>query len=179
MTLNHNTLILTQFLLKNLNRNNWYYKYRIISLKHKITHLFFVKKHTSKLLKNNWEVFLMNCIYKTNKYKLLLFVIVDHIFLSIISYVDFAFLTRETEENFAWVLKTLQKYLKKKNILVSKILMTNRDVKLINVSHSIFSRVRHFLCIWHVNKNVLTHCKSYFITKEEWEKLYLKWQAMM
>ncbi len=173
------SLTLTQFLLNNLNRDNWYYKYRIISLTHEIIHLFFVKKHTSKLLKNNWKVLLMNCTYKINQYKLSLLVIVDHISLSIIFYVDFAFLTRETKKNFVWVLETLQKYLRKKNILVSKILMTNRDVRLINVSHSIFSRVRHLLCVWHINKNVLTHCKSHFIIKEEWEKFYSEWQAMM
>ncbi len=141
------SLTLTQFLLKNLNRDNWYYKYQIISLTHEITHLFFVEKHTSKLLKNNWEVLLMNCIYKINRYKLLLLVIVDHISLSTIFYVDFAFLTRETEKNFSWMLETFQKYLRKKNILISKILKTNRDVRLINVSHLIFSTIRHFLCI--------------------------------
>ncbi len=77
------------------------------------------------------------------------------------------------------MLETLQKYLREKNISVSKILMTNRDLRLINVSHSIFSVVRHFLCIWHVNKNVLTHCKFDFDIKEELKKFYSEWQAMM
>ncbi len=156
-----------QYFLKFLNRDNWYYKYRIISIAHEIIHLFFVEKHTSKLLKNNWKVFFMNCIYKINKYKFSLLVIVDHISLSITFYVDFAFLTRETEKNFAWVLETLQKYFRKKNISISNVLMTNRDLRLINVSHSIFFIVRHFLCIWHVNKNLLTHCKSDFSIKEK------------
>jgi histone-lysine N-methyltransferase SETD2 len=148
-------------------------------LTHEITHLFFVEKHTFKLLKNNWKILLMNCIYKINKYKLSLLVIVDYISLSIIFYVDFAFLTREKEKNFVWVLKTLQKYLRKKNISVFEILMTNRDVRLINVLHAIFSTVRHLLCIWHVNKNVLTHCKSDFNIKEKWEKFYSEWQTMI
>ncbi len=173
------SLTSTQFLLKNLNEDNWYYRYRITSLTHEITHLFFVEKHTFKLLKNNWKILLMNCIYKINKYKLSLLVIVDYISLSIIFYVDFAFLTREKEKNFVWVLKTLQKYLRKKNISVFEILMTNRDVRLINVLHAIFSTVRHLLCIWHVNKNVLTHCKSDFNIKEKWEKFYSEWQTMI
>ncbi len=173
------SLTSTQYFLKNLNRDNWYYRYRITSFAHEVIHLFFVEKHISKFLKNNWKILLMNCIYKINKYKLSLLVIVDHTSLSTIFYVDFAFLTRKTEKNFVWMLKTLQNYLKEKNIFISEVLMTNRDLKLINVSHSIFFTVKHLLCIWHVNKNVLTHCKSDFNIKEEWEKFYSEWQAMM
>ncbi len=109
----------------------------------------------------------------------MLFVIVDHTSLSITFYVDFAFLTRKTEKNFAWVFETLQKYFREKNISISDVLMTNRDLKLINVSHSIFFIVKHLLCIWHVNKNALTHCKSDFSIKEKWKKFYSEWQAMM
>jgi hypothetical protein len=168
-----------QFLLQNLKRNNWYYKYRITFFAHEVIHLFFVEKHIFELLKNNWKVLLMNCIYKINKYKLSLFVIVDHISLSITFYVDFAFLTKETEKNYIWVLETLQKYLEQKNIFISNVLMTNRNLRLINALHQIFLIVRHFLCVWHVNKNVLIHCKFDFIIKKTWKKFYSEWQAMM
>jgi hypothetical protein len=173
------SLTSTQFLLQNLKRNNWYYKYRIIFFAHEVTHLFFVENYIYELLKNNWEVLLMNCIYKINKYKLSLLVIVDHISLSITFYVDFAFLTKKTEKNYIWMLDTLQKYLEQKNIFISDVLMTNRDLRLINVLHQIFLIVRHFLCVWHVNKNVLIHYKSNFIIKETWEKFYSEWQTMM
>ncbi len=168
-----------QFLLQNLKRDNWYYKCRTTFFSHEITHLFFVEKHIFELLKNNWEVLLMNCIYKINKYKLSLLVIVDHIFLSITFYVDFAFLTKETEKNYTWVLETFQKYLREENIFISNVMITNRDLKLINVLHQIFFIVRHFLCVWHVNKNVLKHCKSDFSIKEKWEKFYSEWQTMI
>ncbi len=173
------SLTSTQFFLQNLKRNNWYYKYQITFFTHEVIHLFFVEKHIFELLKNNWKILLMNCIYKIDKYKFSLFVIVDHISLSITFYVDFAFLTKETKKNYIWMLKTLQKYFKKENIFISNVLMTNRDLKLINVLHLIFLIVKHFLCVWHVNKNVLTHCKSDFIIKETWKKFYSKWQTMM
>jgi hypothetical protein len=166
-------------LLQNLKRNNWYYKYRIILFAHEVIHLFFVQKHIFELLKNNWKILLMNCIYKINKYKFSLFVIVDHIFLNITFYVDFAFLTKETKKNYIWVFEIFQKYLKEESIFISNVLMTNRNLKLINVLHLIFLIVKHFLCISHVNKNVLTHCKSDFIIKEAWKNFYSKWQTMM
>ncbi len=168
-----------QFLLQNLKRDNWYYRYQTTLFAHEVIHLFFVEKYIFELLKNNWKVLLMNCIYKINKYKLSLLVIVDHISLSTTFYVDFAFLTKEKKKNYIWVLETFQKYLREENISISNALMTNRDLRLINVLHLIFFIVRHLLCVWHVNKNVLTHCKSDFIIKETWEKFYSKWQAMM
>ncbi len=173
------SLTSTQFLLQNLKRNNWYYKYRIIFFAHEVTHFFSIEKHIFEFLKNNWKVLLMNCTYKINKYKLSLFVIVDYISLSITFYVDFAFLTKETEKNYIWMLETFQKYFEQKNIFISDVLMTNRNLKLINALHQIFFTVKHLLCVWHVNKNVLIHCKSDFIIKETWEKFYSKWQAMM
>jgi histone-lysine N-methyltransferase SETD2 len=173
------SLISIQFLLQNLKRNNWYYKYQITLFAHEVTHLFFVEKHIFELLKNNWKVLLMNCIYKINKYKLSLLVIVDHISLNTTFYVDFAFLTKEMKKNYIWMLETFQKYLREENIFISDVLMTNRDLRLINVLHLIFFTVKHLLCVWHVNKNVLTHCKSDFIIKEAWEKFYSKWQTMM
>jgi hypothetical protein len=172
-------LTLIQFFLQNLKRNNWYYKYRIIFFAYEVIHFFFVEKHIFELLKNNWKILLMNCIYKINKYKFSIFIIVYHIFLSIIFYVDFAFLTKKIKKNYIWMLETLQKYLEQKNISISNVLMTNRSLKLINVLHQIFLIVKHFLCVWHVNKNVLTHCKSDFIIKETWKKFYSKWQTMM
>jgi hypothetical protein len=77
------------------------------------------------------------------------------------------------------VLESFQKYLREENIFISDVLMTNRDLRLINVLHLIFLIVKHLLWIWHVNKSVLTHCKSEFVIKEAWEKFYSKWQAVM
>ena len=43
----------------------------------------------------------------------------------------------------------------------------------------LFFFVSHFLCVWHVNKNVLIHCKSTFNIKKDWNNFYEIWQKII
>lgn len=56
-----------QFLLRSLEQDNWYFEYRASEISQEVTHLFFVEKHTVEILKENSEILLMDCTYKTNK----------------------------------------------------------------------------------------------------------------
>ena len=67
---------------------------------HELTHLFFTKKNILKLLKNNSEVLLMNCIYKINKFKFSLLIIVEQIFMSSTFYAEFAFISKKQKANY-------------------------------------------------------------------------------
>ena len=89
-----------QFLLRSLKRDNWYFQYRAGERSQEVTHLFFVEKHTVEILKKNSEIMLMDCTYKTNKYKLPLLVIIGHTSLGTSFYVEFAFVAKEQEEDF-------------------------------------------------------------------------------
>ena len=62
--------------------------------------LFFVNKHVKKILIKNFEIIIMNCTYKINKYKMSLLVIMSHTILSTSFYIDFAFLKKEKKKNF-------------------------------------------------------------------------------
>jgi hypothetical protein len=35
------------------------------------------------------------------------------------------------------------------------------------------------LCIWHINNNVLIHCKKNFFTKKTWKNFFSKWKKVM
>ncbi len=45
------------------------------------------------MLKRNNEIFIMNCIYKINRYKMLLLIIIKIIVLNIFFFVNFYFMT--------------------------------------------------------------------------------------
>ncbi len=60
-------------------------------------HFFFLRKSSQIILKINYEVLIMNCIYKTNKYKMFLMMIFDQIALHKIFYVAFCFMTKKTK----------------------------------------------------------------------------------
>ena len=62
--------------------------------------MFFVDKSVKKILCKNFEIVMMNCIYKINRYKMSLLSIVDHISLSTTFYIVYVFLANEKKKNF-------------------------------------------------------------------------------
>ena len=78
-----------QALMKLLNNNEkWFLRHKKNET-HQITPLFFSKWTSQQILSINHEVLLINCIYKTNKYKLSLFSICDVTTMNTIFYVVF------------------------------------------------------------------------------------------
>ena len=136
-----------QSLLNALEKENWFYKYETTPISKEITHLFFVEKNTVDILKENSEVLLMDCTYKTNKYKLPLLVIVGHTSLGTSFYVGFAFMTKEKEADYLWVLSALHTYFIEKNILLPTVIVTDRDLGLMAAVRVIFPTASHLLCI--------------------------------
>ena len=53
-----------------------------------------------KLLRENFEILIMNCIYKINKYKMLLLIIIDVTSLNIFYYVVFCFMKGESFDDY-------------------------------------------------------------------------------
>ena len=52
-------------------------------------------------------------------------------------------------------------------------------MKLIRTISDVFFSSAHLLCIWHVNKNVLTHCKFTFNILKTWENFYATWHIVI
>lgn len=57
--------------------------------------------------------------------------------------------------------------------------ITDRDFGLLSAIRVVYFTTHNLLCIWHVDKNVLAHCKESFPTKEEWDKFYEAWQKVI
>ncbi len=69
--------------------------------------LFFAKKLSGKILKINWEVFFIDCIYKINRYQMSFCIISRVIGLNISFYIGFAFLFSEISADYIWLLECL------------------------------------------------------------------------
>jgi hypothetical protein len=48
-----------------------------------------------------------------------------------------------------------------------------------NALQQIFPHVKHFLCIWHIQKDVLARCKKEFEESCLWDYFYRKWFEVM
>ena len=112
------------------------------------------------------EVLLLDCTYKTNKFKMPLLNVVGLTGLDTTFYMAFTFLRGEQEEDHAWALQQLKDHLP----VNPKSFITDRELALMNVIGTVLPEVlyiQYLLCQWHIQKNILAKCKRYFQTDPE------------
>jgi len=109
------------------------------------------------------RVLIIDCTYKTNRYRLPLMKIVGVTSTEMTFSIVFAYLKDEREDNFSWCLDRLRSLMH--GWQISFVIVTDRDLACINAVEKIFPK-SHYLCRWHIRKNILAHYKKYFDTKE-------------
>lgn len=139
-------------------------------VKEQVTHLYVIKDICEAILKINPKIFIIDCIFKSNKYQLLLLNIVGITCLNSPFYVAFGFLFQEQKKDFTkflTIFRTLYRQLDLKN---SKVIITDQDAALMAAIYKVFL---HLLCLWHINKYIQAEWKLVFHDtenpKEEWQ----------
>ena len=155
-----------QIILRVFYRKKWYVKVQIVANFKRVKILFFVNKKMINILCKNFEMFIINCIYKINKYDMFLLNIVDHIFINIIFYIDFAFVWTK-KKIYRWMLQQLKKLYKIFDFSNSIVIVIDRDETLINVLKIEYFEIITLFCLFHVNKNVRVWCKFEFDENEK------------
>jgi hypothetical protein len=142
----------------------------------RVTCLFFAHPQSTELLNCFPEMLLLDCTYKSNRFKLLLLNVVGSTCLNTTFHVAFAFLSKEDEEAYTWALTQLKELFINPTML--KVVMTDRDLGLIAAVRTVFPGAKRMLCTWHVEKNVQTetavHIKDQQLAKTflaEWTSL--------
>ena len=59
------------------------------------------------------------------------------------------------------------------------VIITDREFALINVIKKVFPECKHLLCVWYIEKNILTKCKKYFKTEEIWVGFLSSWKKVV
>ncbi len=137
--------------------------------------LFFVHKAMTRILCKNLELFIMNCIYKTNKYKMPLLTICEITFLNTTFIVSFAFIEKKTIKYYDWVLYQLNRLYISLGLSRPRIIAIDRDLALIKTIATRFptyltihsEETRHVLCLWHLHRNVAKSYKTFFAIDEK------------
>ncbi|MBW0592494.1 hypothetical protein O181_132209 [Austropuccinia psidii MF-1] len=123
-----------------------------------ITSLFFTHPLAIKLFHGFPHVILMDCTYKTNKYKMPLFNIVGFSSTNKTFSRAFCLMNNETEPSYTWALnKYLEKVLNNTNIVPPQVIVIDRYLALKNSLKQIFPESKVMLYIWHINKDVYAH----------------------
>jgi hypothetical protein len=72
----------------------------------------------------------------------------------------FTFIKRKQEADNVWLLEQLRAATNGHwNV---KVIITDRDLALMNAVARVFSNAKHLLCEWHINKNVKVRCWPFF-----------------
>lgn len=85
----------------------------------------------------------------------------------------FVFLCDEGEESYVWALREFQK------IVTPKVLVSDRELALLKAISVVFPETRNILCIWHIEKNILSNCRKSFSQEEEWCSFMDQWSAIV
>ncbi|CAG8666746.1 18842_t:CDS:2, partial [Racocetra persica] len=165
-----------QALLDELVEENieYYYQY---DQDRNLTHLFFAYPKSIILTKTYNSVLLMDCTYKTNKFKMPLFHVVGMTSFNTTFSSCFAFLKSEQEEDYKWALTCVFHIFG--NIPKPQVIMTDHELALMNVIKTVFPESKNLLCIWHIEKNVLVNCRRYFQTDIEWSTFMKSWSTLI
>ena len=82
------------------HRDDWFVRLQKNHLSQRVEFLFFSRISCQKMLKTNGEVLIMDCTYKTNRYRMPLRVITGTTSLNTTFYVGFAFMAKEWTESY-------------------------------------------------------------------------------
>nr|KAJ0227310.1 hypothetical protein LSAT_V11C100002350 [Lactuca sativa] len=140
-----------------------------------ITHLFITHPLSIKLAKAFSNIFIMDYTYKTNKYNMRLLDIIVVSCFNTSFYYDFVLLEREDEDSYIWALSVFKKTFENHEPTV---IMSDRELALMNAINMVFPNMTNLLCIWHIEKNVefeLFYQKKKVAT-EYIKKTWLPWK---
>ncbi|XP_058189377.1 PKS-NRPS hybrid synthetase cheA-like [Rhododendron vialii] len=132
-----------------------------------VTELFWSPTSAGEMLRAFPRVLMMDCTYKTNKYKFPLLQIVGVTSTKMTFCTAFAFMECEKTKNYTWVVEKL-KDMMDPNALPS-VIVTDMELALMNVITNVFPHATNLLCRWHIGKNVLVKCRKMFDDKM-WEE---------
>jgi hypothetical protein len=133
----------------------------------KLTGLFFCHSRSVELLDSYHHILLLDCTYKTVKYKMPLLHIAGVTGANKTFSVAFCFIAEETQDFYEWALKSLLNIFKSNNIPLPKVILTDREQALINSLPVFAPECYHMLCTWHIQKNLVTNAAKTIKNKEE------------
>jgi hypothetical protein len=119
-----------------------------------LTHIFFAHPKSLALLSEYPEVLLLDCTYKSNKYKLPLLNFVGSTSIPTTFFVAFCFLKQEKEEDYIWALEQFKAVMPDGGDPKPGTIVTDRDIALVNSVRHVFPQARTLLCSWHIQQCV-------------------------
>ena len=123
-------------------------------------------------------VFLIDNTYQTNRYRLPLLDFVGVTPTGTTFSVGFAYLEGERLNNVVWALEHFRGIFLRRDVLPG-VIVTDRDIALMNAVKTVFPECTNLLCNFHINKNVKAKCKSLISQRNAWEYVMDSWETLI
>ncbi|KAJ1422675.1 MULE transposase domain [Sesbania bispinosa] len=92
--------------------------------------------------------------------------------------VAFAYIEQEKSDNFMWVLEKIRSMILVLDVSL-KVIVTDRDIALMNAVEKVFPIASHLLCQFHIAKNMKAKCKTLVSNTFEWKAIMNVWMSLM
>lgn len=132
-----------QALLFELQESEQFRYFYAVDEQMQVTQLFWIHRESFYLLRLNYEVLIMDCTFKTNKFRLSLFNIVGYILLNTSFHLAFVFTNSRTAETFTWVLEKLQKVYNDLELGSPRTIVTDNENCFITLIREVFPETAH------------------------------------
>ncbi|KAH1209786.1 Protein FAR1-RELATED SEQUENCE 5 [Glycine max] len=166
-----------QHLMKLLERDQYIHWHR---LKDEVVvrDLFWCHPNVVKLCNACHLVFFIDSTYKTNRYRLPLLDFVGVTPTMMTFSARFAYLEAERVSNIVWALERFR-CLFLKNDCLPVVIVTDRDLALMNAVKTVFPECTNLLCRFHIDKNVKAKCKCLIGEKTVWDYVMDNWGTLV
>ena len=132
----------------------------------RVKYLFFAHPESLKYFQKNPDVLLIDCTYKTNKFKMPFLHAVGVSNTGQNFELAYCFLPGETEADYNFAIQQIYLLYCRYNV-TPKVVITDKELALKNALRTYFPSVPQLLCLWHVAKNVLTHVQDNWVVKAD------------
>ncbi|TYG94178.1 hypothetical protein ES288_A11G167400v1 [Gossypium darwinii] len=118
----------------------------------------------------------VDATYKTNKYDLPFVQIIGVTSTNKTFSIAFAFIINGKEENYNWALTCLKLTLE---YMYPRIIVTDRELALMNACQQVFLDATRLLCRWHITENIKKHCRQSIKSQHEWDSFHAMWTVLV
>jgi hypothetical protein len=119
--------------------------------------LFFAHQKQVELFRINPDILMMDCTYRTNRYRLPLLHILGCTSLGKFFSVGFCFLCQETELAYHWAVATFFRLIIPSTL--PRVFISDQEIALKSAARILLLSVPQLLCVWHIEKNILIHAQ--------------------
>ena len=165
-----------QALFDTLQTANYYYRFQADEAG-RVQNLFWTNPLSIQMMRSFPHLLLMDCTYKTNRFKLPLLNIAGITCTNRTFFGCFSLLSSETEQSYRWALHQVSEIYGDQQRLT--VIVTDRERALLTAIGNVFPDARNLLCIWHINKNVLAKCKPLFSDGARFDAFMASWNAVV